>query len=70
VMAEAPAAAPEVPSGPSPFEQKAPYYAKRIQLFEVYFAREGDKVSTLTLTLTLRSLTPYSPDTRSHSFSH
>ena len=35
VMSEAPAAAPEVPSGPTPFEQKAPYYAKRIQLFEV-----------------------------------
>jgi len=48
VMSEAPAAAPEVPSGPTPFEQKAPYYAKRIQLFEVYFAREGGAACSLT----------------------
>ena len=37
------AAPTEEPSGPSPYEQKSPYYAKRIELFEKYFAREGER---------------------------
>ena len=40
---EAPVA-PAEPAGPSPYEEKAPYYAKRIELFEKYFEREGTKV--------------------------
>jgi hypothetical protein len=43
VNAAAAEAPPAEPAGPSPFELKAPYYAKRIELFETYFAREGDK---------------------------
>ena len=39
--ATAPAA--EEPAGPSPYEVKSPYYAKRIELFEKYFEREGQK---------------------------
>ena len=35
---------PKAPECPSPFEQKSPYYAKRIELFEKYFEREGTKV--------------------------
>ena len=43
--AEAPrgGGAPQESEGPSPFEQKSPYYAKRIELFEKYFAREAEK---------------------------
>ena len=43
--AEAPVVAepPKESEGPSPFEQKSPYYAKRIELFEKYFAREAEK---------------------------
>ena len=42
---EAPAAeALKEPEGPSPYEQKSPFYAKRIELFEKYFAREGEKL--------------------------
>ena len=33
------------PAGPTPFQLKSPYYAKRIELFERYFAREGDKMT-------------------------
>ena len=40
---EAPVA-PTEPAGPSPYEEKAPYYGKRIELFEKYFEREGAKV--------------------------
>ncbi len=36
--------APTEPAGPSPYEEKAPYYGKRIELFEKYFEREGAKV--------------------------
>mmetsp|Transcript_16660 Transcript_16660/g.40841 ORF Transcript_16660/g.40841 Transcript_16660/m.40841 type:complete len:725 (+) Transcript_16660:212-2386(+) len=41
VVADAAAAE---PAGPTPFQMKSPYYAKRIELFEKYFAREGEKV--------------------------
>ena len=37
------AGAPQEPAGPSPYETKSPYYAKRIELFEKYFARELER---------------------------
>eukprot|EP00740_Mantoniella_antarctica_P009276 CAMPEP_0181367474 /NCGR_PEP_ID=MMETSP1106-20121128/11429_1 /TAXON_ID=81844 /ORGANISM="Mantoniella antarctica, Strain SL-175" /LENGTH=731 /DNA_ID=CAMNT_0023483237 /DNA_START=149 /DNA_END=2344 /DNA_ORIENTATION=+ len=43
-LAAPPGGASAEPAGPSPFELKAPYYAKRIRLFEQYFAREGGKM--------------------------
>tara|TARA_B110000503_G_scaffold43645_2_gene71413 strand:- start:3015 stop:3830 length:816 start_codon:yes stop_codon:yes gene_type:complete len=44
------AGAPTEPAGPTPFQQKSPYYAKRIELFEKYFAREGEKQEAAKLT--------------------